>query len=189
MIAYLSGKVLKKTDKGIILDTGNIGYFVHLSKTAMTDLEEKQDAEFFIHSHIREDAFDLYGFNTYEELSFFKQLISINGIGPRVATEILSVPAEKIKAAIINEDDKFLCKIPGIGPKIAKRIVLELKGKVDMDHTDRHYQKLDEKIDDEAFDALAKLGYQPQQIRKILNNLPANIKATEQIITHFLKNV
>lgn len=189
MIAYLSGKILRKTDRGIILETNNIGYFVNLSKLANSNLEENQDTELFIHSHIREDAFDLYGFNTYEELGFFKQLISINGIGPKVAMEILSVSAEKIKSAIVNEDDKFLCKIPGIGTKTAKRIVLELKGKVDIDNLDRPYQKLDEKIDDEAFDALIKLGYQPQQIRKILNNLPSNIKATEQIITYFLKNV
>jgi len=189
MIAYLSGKVLKKLDKGIILDTGNIGYFVHLSKLAISTMEENQTAEFFIHSHIREDAFDLYGFDTYEELEFFKQLISINGIGPKVATEILSVSPEKSKAAIVNEDDKFLCKIPGIGPKIAKRIVLELKSKITLIDINRSYKKLDENMDDEVFDALTKLGYQPQQIRKILNNLPANIKATEQIITYFLKNV
>jgi len=189
MLAYLSGKIIKKTDKGIILDTGNIGYFVHLSKTVIQNLEDGKDIEFFIHSHIREDAFDLYGFQTYEELEFFKQLISINGIGPKVATEILSVSPEKSKAAIINEDDKFLCKSPGIGPKIAKRIVLELKGKIDLIDISRPYKKLDENMDDEAFDALTKLGYQPQQIRKILNNLPENIKATEQIITYFLKHV
>lgn len=188
MIAYLSGKIIKKTDKGVILDTGNVGYFVHLSKTVLTELEKESTIELFIHSHIREDAFDLYGFDTYEELGFFKQLLNINGIGPKVAMEILSVPPEKSKAAIINEDDKFLCKIPGIGPKIAKRIVLELKGKITTDQPDRPYHGLDEKIDDEAFDALTKLGYQPQQIRKILNNLPSDIKKTEQIITYFLKN-
>lgn len=189
MIAYLSGKIIKKTDKGIILDTGNIGYLVGLSKTMNANVNEDENISLFIHSHIREDAFDLYGFNTFEELGFFKQLISINGIGPKVAMEILSADTDKVKLAIINEDDKFLCKIPGIGAKTAKRIVLELKGKVDLEQLDRPYQKIDEKIDDEAYDALAKLGYQPQQIRKILNSLPSDIKDTEQIITYFLKNV
>jgi Holliday junction DNA helicase RuvA len=189
MIAYLSGKIVKKTDKGIILDTGNIGYFVHISKVLSADLNESDNASLFIHSHIREDAFDLYGFNTYEDLGFFKQLISINGIGPKVATEILSVNSEQVKSAIINEDDKFLCKIPGIGAKTAKRIVLELKGKIDLENLDRPYQKIDEKIDDEAFEALTKLGYQTPQIRKVLNSLPKDLKNTEQIITYFLKNV
>lgn len=189
MIAYISGKIIKKTDKGIIIDTGNIGYLVHLSKSIITDIIENEDIELFIHSHIREDAFDLYGFHTYEELGFFKQLISVNGVGPKVAMEILSAGTNQVKSAIINEDDKFLCKIPGIGGKTAKRIVLELKSKIDLDILDRPYQKINENIDDEAFEALTKLGYQSQQIRKVLNNLPAEIKDTEQIITHFLKNV
>ena len=189
MIAYLSGKIIKKLDKKIILDTGNVGYLIHLSKAITETLEEHQDLDLFIHSHIREDAFDLYGFSQYEELEFFKQLISINGIGPKVAMEILSVDPEKSKAAIINEDDKFLTKIPGIGPKIAKRIVLELKGKVGIEALDRPYHKLETDIDDEVMDALVKLGYQPQQVKKALLNLPKEIKATEQIITYFLKNV
>lgn len=189
MIAYLSGKILKKTDKGIIIDTGNIGYFVHLPKPLFDTTEENQPAEFFIHSHIREDAFDLYGFANYEDLSFFRLLLSINGVGPRVGLEILSIPSEKSRLAIANEDDKFLCKIPGIGPKIAKRIVLELKGKIEISTMEREYKKLDQDLNDEALDALIKLGYQPQQINKTLMNLPKDLKKTEEIITYFLKNV
>jgi len=189
MIAYLSGKIIKKTDKGIIIDTGNIGYLVSISKTIISDINESDNISLFIHSHIREDAFDLYRFESFENLEFFKQLISINGVGPKVAMEIISADTDKIKMAIANEDDKFLCKIPGIGGKTAKRIVLELKGKINLDTLDRPYQRIDEKIDDESYEALAKLGYQPQQIRKVLNNLPSDIKDTEQIITYFLKNV
>lgn len=189
MIAYLSGKIIKKTEKGIIIDTGNVGYLVHVSKLTNANVNENESISLFIYSHIREDSFDLHGFENYETLEFFKQLISINGVGPKVAMEIISSDTDKIKMAIANEDDKFLCKIPGIGSKTAKRIVLELKGKITLENLDRPYQRIDEKMDDEAYEALSKLGYQSQQIRKILNNLPKEIKDTEQIITYFLKNI
>lgn len=185
MIAYLKGKILKKIDKGIILDTGNVGYLIHLSAPLLEEILLQQEKEFFIHSQIREDAFDLYGFDKIEDLDFFKSLISVNGIGPKIALEILSTSVEKIKNAIVNEELGYLCKIPGIGQKTAKRLILELKGKIDIDLGK-------ETIDDfnhDAVEALIKLGYQRHHITKNLKELPKEIKKAEDIITYFLKNI
>jgi holliday junction DNA helicase RuvA len=188
MIAYLNGKILKKTNKGIILDTGNIGYFVHLSAPLVEKITEKDPLELFIHSQVREDAFDLYGFLDFEELGFFKELIGVNGIGPKVAIDIIALPIEKVKAAILNDDSEFLTKIPGIGLKTAKRLILELKNKIDINLMDRPYNTLEPKINEEAEEALLKLGYQRHQIRKIIKDLPENLEKTEEIVTYFLKN-
>ncbi|MBT4917205.1 Holliday junction branch migration protein RuvA, partial [Candidatus Peregrinibacteria bacterium] len=127
MIAYLQGKIRNKSDKSIIIDTGNIGYYVTVTKELSSNIEDKEEIELFIHSYIKEDAFDLYGFNTESQLNFFRQLLKISGVGPKVAMEILSAPTDKIKLAIINDDEAFICKVPGIGKKTAKRIIIELK--------------------------------------------------------------
>lgn len=184
MIAHLKGKIVKRTEKSIILSVNGVGYLINLSATALSDAQENTEAEFFIHNHIREDMFDLYGFANYEELEFFKKLISINGIGPRLAMEILSVPTEKMKAAIQNENLEYIKSIPGIGPKSAKRIILELKGKLTTD--DRDYQDIN--VDNDAIEALSKLGYSRHQILSTLKNIPDNIKNAEEIIGYFLKN-
>lgn len=188
MIAYLKGKILKKTDKNIILDTGNVGYLVFLPINILAEIQEKEEQEFFIHTQVREDALDLYGFNTYKELTFFKNLISISGIGPKVGLDIMSAPIEKTKAAILNEDTEYLRRIPGIGPKIAKRIILELKGKIAADEADREYKGIGIELNQDAIDALIRLGYQKHQIIKILKDIPKEIQKAEDIITFFLKN-
>jgi len=181
MIAHLKGKVLKKTDKGIILSPGNIGYFVHITKDLLS--ETKNEIELFIHTHIKEDAQDLYGFVNYEDLEFFVQLISVKGIGPKVAMEIMNIPTEKLKPAITSEDEIFICRVPGIGKKTAKRLILELKDKIE---TDRIHTPV--ASHSEAIDALLKLGYQRKDITKNLREIPENITETEEIITYFLKN-
>ncbi len=187
MIAYLKGKILKKTEKSIILDTGNVGYSVYLTRNFLTLLEEGNNCELFIHSQIREDAFDLYGFSNHDDLVVFQKFISINGVGPKVALEILNVSPQKILSAIANDDSDFICKIPGIGQKIAKRIVLELKGKFDIIGLSSDYKDDSVEINQDALDALIKLGYQRHHINKTLKNLPKNVKSAEEIITYFLK--
>ncbi|OGJ42251.1 Holliday junction DNA helicase RuvA [Candidatus Peregrinibacteria bacterium RIFCSPLOWO2_02_FULL_39_10] len=192
MIAYLKGKILKKTDRGIILSTGNIGYFVHISSPLLETKKDSGEAEFFIHSHIREDAFDLYGFKTWSELNFFKDLISINGVGPKLAMEIFNLPIEKIKSAIINEDTDFICEIRGIGQKTSKRIVLELKSKIEkenIENLDASYNKEFKNLNSDAIEALSRLGYDRKQIAQTIRTMPKDITKAEEIITYFLKNI
>lgn len=188
MIAHLKGTVIKKSEKNIILSVGNVGYLIHLSIPQIAEVEESSEREFFIHSQIREDVFDLYGFVDYQDLSFFKKLININGVGPKVAMEALSVPREKLAQSIEEEDIKFIQKIPGIGQKGAKRIILELKGKINFDNAEREHGTLYKKANEEAVDALTNLGYNKPQILKVLDSMPEKITRTEEIITYFLKN-
>jgi Holliday junction DNA helicase RuvA len=190
MISYLKGRIVKKTDRGIIADTGSIGYFVHLPKNLLDHSNEKEEIELFIHSHIREDAFDLYGFEEFSELEFFKQLLEVNGVGPKVAMEILTIPTEDIKNAIVNKDSAFICRIKGIGKKTADRLILELKGKVTpsgLAGSNRKY-KDEEDINDDIAEALMKFGYNKQQIKSGLKDLPSKVTKTEEIITYFLKH-
>ncbi len=185
MIAYLKGEIIKKTEKAIIISTENIGYLVNITTSQLSNLKEKTEIELFIHNHIREDCFDLYGFINYEELQFFKTLININGIGPKVALEILNISVDKLKQAIEEENIEFMKKIPGIGPKAAQRIILELKGKLDFSNIDRAHSSIN---NEEAISALISLGYNKNHILRILEKTPEEIKETEDIITFFLKN-
>jgi holliday junction DNA helicase RuvA len=191
MIAYLNGTIEKKLPKSVILNTGNIGYLVHVPTPLWEKIEEKTDLELFVHTKVSEDDIRLFGFETMGELDFFKTLINVNGIGPKLGIEILSQDPSKVKAAIIGSDIGELSKIPGIGKKTAERIVVELKNKIDIADIDlaRTHKSLDGDKHDEAIEALLGLGYQRFEILKILKRLPENLKQTEEIITYFLRNV
>ncbi len=184
MIAYLEGKIIKISPKGIILSTGNIGYFVHLTKNLLATVQPQDTLSLFTHQQFREDASELYGFPSFEELTFFKQLISIKGIGPKVSMEILNMPQEKIINAVLNEDFAAISKVPGIGKKTAQRIVLEMKGEFT-----KPLKENTSPIQNDIEEALMKLGYSRQQIRHGLNKIPTEIVVTEEIITYFLRNV
>lgn len=189
MIAYLKGKIIKKNSKGIIIDTGNVGYFVSIFRNLLADMKEKTETEIFVYTNVKEDAIDLYGFKTEDELDFFTQLISVSGIGPRTAVEALNIQIDRLKSAILNEDSAFITQIPGIGSKTAKRLILELKDKVeisDITNLSRPHGKIE--VNKEVIDALAKLGYQKSEILETLKDLPKEIALPEEIIKYFLKH-
>lgn len=185
MISYLKGKILKKTNRGLILDIGNIGYFIFIAKTFLSKIKEKENLEIFVHQQIREDASDLYGFENFEELEFFKKLISIKGIGPKVSLEIMAIPQAKVIDAVLSENLSFLSKIPGIGKKTAQRLILELKGELaSLENTSSTV-----KLNDDIFSALTKLGYERRQINDTLKNLPDELIDEQEIISYFLRHV
>jgi holliday junction DNA helicase RuvA len=187
MIAYLQGQILKKLDKSIILDTGKVGYLVNITPPLLQEIEVNDPIELFIYTNVREDDLSLYGMKTVEEYEFFKNLISISGVGPKLAMDILAVPIESMKGAILNEDAVSISKIPGIGKKTSERIIIELKDKVSLG--EREYKGLGPNVDEDAVEALANLGYQKNMIQKIVSKMPEEIKETEEIIKYFLKNV
>ncbi|HPU94603.1 MAG TPA: Holliday junction branch migration protein RuvA [Candidatus Gracilibacteria bacterium] len=189
MIGYLKGTVLKKTGRNVILDTGNVGYLVGVNENLLMSLNEQDEVELFAYTHVREDAIEIFGFESFDELEFFKQLISISGVGPKTAQDILSMPIGKVKNAIINEDSKLLSSVPRVGKKIADRIILELKNKVAILDSERIHKELsNNNINDDIIGALEKLGYNKKQIEKVLINLPKEITSSEEIIKFFLKN-
>lgn len=191
MIGYLKGKIIKKLSRSIILDTGNVGYTVNVTENLINNIAEQDEIKVFAYTHVREDALEIFGFQTFEELEFFKQLIGISGVGPKTAQDILSLPIDKLKSAIIGEDSKFICSVPRVGKKIADRIILELKNKVVISDADRLHQKLastEPDINENIYTALEGLGYSRKQIQKGLLTLPKEIVEPGEIIKFFLKN-
>lgn len=163
MISYLKGTVLEKGIKySTIMTTGGVGYKVYTTLETLGHTSEGQEVELWIHTVVREDALDLYGFENRRSLEFFELLITISGIGPKSALGILNATTiDTIIEAILTGETGYLTKISGIGKKVAEKIVLELKGKVSKDSAD-DFNGLgrNKGTDDvEAVEALKALGY------------------------------
>lgn len=170
MIAYLQGKIIKKTNKSVVILTGNIGYEVFLSLKQWEKTLLDKEEEFFIHSYIKEDAFDLYGFKTTEELDFFKKLISVSGVGPKSALNVLALAeVETLKRAITSGDSTMLQQVSGIGKKTAERLVVDLKEKfiVDLSAASPAADS-----NQQVVEALLSLGYKQIEAQNILRDLP-----------------
>ena len=137
MIARLSGTVLEKHPMRVVVDVGGVGYDVHVPLSSFSAIGEPGTTlALRVHTHVREDALMLYGFTTQTELTVFEKLISISGIGPRLALAVLSgLPPNELVAAITRADVGQLTRIPGIGKRPAERIVLELKDQLDLTWT------------------------------------------------------
>jgi holliday junction DNA helicase RuvA len=132
MIGRLTGRLAEKSTDHVILDVAGVGYLVHIPLSTFYDLpEEGQPAALLVHTHVREDAFTLYGFLSAREKDLFSLLIGVSGIGPRVALTVLSgIPPDELIDALARQDVRRLTAIPGVGKKTAERMVLELKDRV-----------------------------------------------------------
>ena len=132
MIAHLCGEPVLTGDKWVVIDVQGIGYQVQVTQPALQLLmQNKEPVKLFTHMSVREDAITLYGFMHQSELEIFRILISVSGIGPQIAMNLLSqVGIEDFAMAILNEDEKALTRISGIGTKSAKRLILELRDKM-----------------------------------------------------------
>jgi holliday junction DNA helicase RuvA len=133
MIAHLRGRLLSKTPNQAIVDCNGVGYDVVISVATFSELPpEGAEAALFIHTHVREDQIALFGFADTQEKRLFERLLTISGIGPKLAITVLSgISSDRLVAAIRRGDHATLTKIPGIGKKTAERVVLELKDKLD----------------------------------------------------------
>lgn len=184
MIAFLSGKIVLQRPGFIILNVNNVGYKVSVSNLSIAD---KESVELFIHEHIREENDDLYGFTDYAELELFVKLISVNGVGPKAGMAIMTVSApERIIEAIVNEDVSFFQAVPGIGKKVAAKIILELKSKISGMENLNILGKMEES--DELIDAMTSLGYKKSEIGSLISKIPANLSIEEKI-RWCLKNI
>jgi Holliday junction DNA helicase RuvA len=146
-----------------------------------------QKIQLFIHTAVREDDISLYGFLKKEELTFFEQLISVSGIGPKMAMDILSTPTHLVKQAILSEDSALLTKIKGLGKKTAERLILELKGKITPELAAGKTEIAKGAYNEDAVLALESLGYEKFHIIKVLSAMPSEVKETESIVKYFLK--
>lgn len=201
MFAYIKGSLEVKTNGYIVIDVNGIGYKIFMSETAINKLGAIGEI-IKIHTYVRvrEDDISIYGFNTNEELRMFELLLSVSGIGAKSALVILAnVSVSSFALAIINNDINLLKKLPGIGPKTAQRVILELKDKLkkeneivanentDISDTINTAIMDDEKIA-EATAALKVLGYTGKEIEKALEKVDANL-SVEDIIRKGLLNL
>lgn len=161
MIAHLRGKLISKHPNQAIVDCGGVGYDVAITVTTFSDLPaDGQDVALFIHTHVREDALALFGFLHAQEKQLFEKLISVSGIGPKLAITILSgMPTEQMVAAIRGNDVARLTKIPGIGKKTAERMVLELRDKLEAFGAAPEAVPVSA-VEEDVLSALVNLGYQ-----------------------------
>ena len=192
MIGYLQGKVTYLLADHVFLEVQGVGYRLFISDTTRRELRLNEEARLFTYLSVREDALQLYGFATQREYDTFQLLISVSGIGPKVALGILShITLDALCRAIQNKQTTILTKLPGIGKKSAERLVLELKDKVSYtgDEEELVLVSEDEVADDkiaEAQAALVSLGYTQAEITPALKKA-AKGKDTAEIIKLALK--
>jgi Holliday junction DNA helicase RuvA len=163
MIAKLTGKPERLTPDSIIVDVNGVGYKVFVGGNTQVNGET---VTLFIHTHVREDALDLYGFTRREELELFKLVINISGVGPRTGLLLVNQGVEAIIAAVSKADVDFFTSIPRLGKKNAQKIIIELKPKLgDLTALDLAGESSETK---DAVNALVNLGFRPKEVREAL---------------------
>jgi len=173
MIGHLEGKIIYNYEGSIIVNVNGVGYQVNVP-TLYTKKDINKKIELFIHTYIREDALDLYGFETVEEKKLFKILLSVSRVGPSAAMNILSsLSFERFINAILTENVSVLKEVSGIGPKTAQRLILELKSKIEdmLPELQLDKTKTLKKYDEELYEALTQLGYSKREIDDAIDNL------------------
>lgn len=189
MIGFLKGKIRHKNKNYILLEVQDVGYKVFVTTTLFAEANLGKILELFIYTNVKEDEIALYGFQKEKELSLFEKLISISGIGPRLALDILGSPFYIIQNALLKNDPQLLTEIKGIGKKTAERVILELKNKIDFgDLIEEGTKENVSLINQDVVSALEGLGYEKYQIIKKLQKLPADILFEEEQIKWFLQN-
>ena len=194
MISYIKGAITHKNPTYIIVETGGIGYHVNVSLHTYAQIEKEERIKILIHQHIKEDSNTLYGFNEEAERTLFVLLISVSGIGPNTARVILSgMTPEEVRASILSENVAAFNRVKGIGPKTAKRIILDLKDKVMKDSGDNTISLggQDNTLRTEALSALVALGFNKVSVQKTLNRVlqAENFTNVEHLIKVALKQL
>lgn len=171
MIGHLKGKIISSKPTQILLDVNGVGYKVGISINTFEKIVDKAEVSLFIHTHVKEDSISLFGFFTESEKEMFELLISISGIGPKIALGLLSgISVESLKEAIEEGNVSRIIAVPGIGRKTAERLVLELRSKVE-DISTGEFTKTQPSIKSEAMSALTTLGYNVKVAEKAVRDL------------------
>ncbi len=195
MFQYIEGKCAAVGQNIAVIDVNGVGFAVSTSMTTLGNLKAGERVKLYTYLSVREDALELFGFSSEEELRVFKLLISISGVGPKVALAILSVTTpSSLALAIATEDLKTLTNAPGVGKKLAGRIVLELKDKMLKESAGFSSGELNVPVltgdgkESEAVEALMVLGYSRPEALKAIGGAPAG-SSVEDIIRYALKNL
>jgi len=186
MISQITGKIILKTEKFIIVEANNIGYKIFATTELLSQTKLEENHKVWTYLAVRENALDLYGFSSKKELDFFELLITISGVGPKTALNILNVATvDSLRKAISSGETAHLTKVSGLGKKMADKIVLELKGKLGT------YEEvalgLKEEID--ALEALKSLGYSHKESREALQEIDKSLTTTSARVKAALKHL
>lgn len=196
MITYLKGLLTYKTPTFVVVETGGVGYHVNISLHTYSKIEKLETVKILTQLIIREDSHTLYGFAEEAERTLFSYLISVSGIGPSTAQLVLSaMTPEEIRSAIVGENEVALSKVKGIGPKTAKRMILDLKDKLVKDggiEMPLTISPQNNTMREEALSALVALGFNRIEVQKALNKLlkeQPTIHNVEELIKLALKQL
>ena len=196
MFAYLKGAFVHKTPTSIVIEAGGVGYEVQISLNTYGKIEGMDSGKLWVQQIVREDSHTLFGFATADEKELFNHLISVSGIGPNTGRLILSgMTPGAVKSAIIAEDDVSFRRVKGVGPKTAKRLIVELKDKLSKESLVEDAiipTNLSNTSRQEALSALIALGFQKSQIQKAMTNAAKTLQEdsdTEQWIKASLQQL
>lgn len=200
MIAFVCGTAVDMTESSVIVQAGGIGYEIYMTGEDLSQICMGEERKIHTYFQVREDAMQLYGFLSKDDLQMFKLLLGVNGVGPKAAMGVLSgITADELRFAILSDDVKTLSKAPGIGKKTAQKLILELKDKLKLEdafemklaHEQERAADLGEVTDarQEAVEALVALGYSStdalRAVRKVTDVAPDDV---EGMLKAALKN-
>jgi Holliday junction DNA helicase RuvA len=192
MIAFLQGIVFKVNSDSIYLDHDGMGFRVFMSTRDLAELVKGDEVFVYTYLQVKEDDMSLYGFLSEDDMDLFKKLIGVSGVGPKIGLSVLSsYTVSDINFAILSDDDKTLSKVSGLGAKTAKKIILELKDKIDMEEAveiNNNDEGISSSAKNDATLALTSLGYSSSDALKAMSKIE-NVKelSTEEIIKEALK--
>lgn len=179
MIGRLSGIIESNIQNPLLIDVHGVGYLVRVPQRFLTTIRIGKPHTLLIHPHIREDAFDLYGFATPDELTLFELLLTVSGVGPKTALAVIDRGVREVTSAVEKSDVDFFTTIPRLGTKNAQKIIIELRGKLDL--------SADSGDTKQIIDALLTMGFDRHEIREAIKKLDAKDISVEQKIRHALK--
>lgn len=182
MIAYLEGTIREKETDQVVLDVNGVGYGVFVASEDLGLLEQDEAAKLYIFEYIREQAHDLFGFCHKSTKALFEKLLEVNGVGPKMALNMLSIgTADKLKRAIAEGDIVFLQGASGVGRRVAERVVVDLKDKVGLLSSESATDFLQLSSDDEAAQALIGLGFSSAEAAKALSGVDKKLTVEEKV--------
>ena len=201
MISYIRGELVAVEKEKVIIDVGGVGYGIFMPESAMGLLPQMgNEVKLYTYLNVREDAMQLFGFLTRDDLEIFKLLIGVSGIGPKGGLSILSkLTADDLRFAIKSGDSKAISAAPGIGKKTAEKVIIELKDKLDIeqilnpsDSETKSAIKMDSsanEVQSEAVQALVALGYGSTESLKAVNKVNSENMTVEEVLKQALKNL
>lgn len=187
MIGALAGTIFDSVKNPLIVMTsGGVGYAIWIPLPFLATLKTTQPITLFIHTHVREDAIELFGFETRSDLSLFEQLLGVSGIGPKTALGVISQGSQNVRQAIIASDVSFFTAVPRLGKKNAQKIIIDLKSKMSLAGEDGIPEDQNEQTD-EVIGVLSSMGFTRKEILTALRSVKEKNQPIETVIKQTLK--